>query len=700
MISRFACLCLAAGLFASALGLDAQIPTPGPRPSTSPAMMPRPAGRSGDEMIAFFKLPEGDIDSVLDALSIYTGRTILSPGTLPTATYRLVINRPIPKSELVLALETILELNQVGVIPLGDRFLKVVALSQAKAEAPEFITGSTLDLPPSGRIATKLFELNFLRASKFFGGLNNIVSPTVGGGVVLLDEANSALVTDSITNLQRIETLVNAVDKPSAAGFESRFFTLNHAKATDVVTKLHSIFSGPAQNEVGSATYNADDRTNTVIILGHPDAMPIFESLITQLDLDSAPNTRNEVIYLQHADAKDVATILGQVVSGQNAAAQKSASQSLRPGEVNVPGQPQRPNATTPAGVSGGQGTNEFSSIITVTPDDRSNAIVVSGTVDDVRLIRELIAKLDIALAQVRIQVIIAEVTLSDTDISGISSLGLTVGQNAAGATHVLTFAGGTTTGTATAATTPGTSIAGWDLTGGVVNPLAFNAAFNPTSAGTKNLVHVLQAPVVVTAHNKQAEISVGTEQPIISGGQSTIATTGSSPVNSFTSTYQNIAIDLTVTPLVGENGDVQLTFDQKVDDVGGEVTIQAGDTQPIINHKEMKGFVTVKTGDMVVLGGLQETHKTATQNKIGFLYEIPIISQLLGGHTDDLERTELLFFVRPTILRPDETTADTKRRIMEMSNRAQVNQFLANPAPQPQSKAKNFKERFKTEDD
>ena len=700
MIPRFACLCLAAGFLASALGLQAQVPAPAPRPSTAPAMMPRPASKSGDEMIAFFKLPEGDIDAVLDALSIYTGRTILSPGTLPTATYRLVINRPIPKSELVLALETILELNQVGVIPLGDRFLKVVALSQAKAEAPEFITGSTLLLPPSGRIATKLFELNFLRASKFFGGgLNSIVSPTVGGGVVILDEANSALVTDSVSNLQRIETLIDAVDRPSASGFESRFFPLNQAKATDVVTKLHAIFSGPAQNEIGSATYNADDRTNNVIVLAHPAAMPVFEKIIAELDLDSAPNTRNEVIYLQHADAKDVATILSQVVSGQNAAAQKTSSQSLRPGEINVPGQPQRPNLGAGQETLGGSGSsNEFSSIITVTPDERSNAIIVSGTVGDIRLIKELIAKMDIALAQVRIQVIIAEVTLSDTDISGISSLGLTVGQNAAGATHVLTFAGGIPTGTATSATTPGTSFAGWDLTGGIVNPLAFNAAFNPSSAGTKNLVHVLQAPVVVTAHNKQAEIQVGTEQPIISGGQSTIANTGSSPVNSFTSTYTNIAIDLTVTPLVGDNGDVQLTMDQKVDEVGGQVTIQAGDTQPIINHRELKSFITVKDGQMIVLGGLQETQKTATQNKIGFLYQIPIISQLLGGHTDDLERTELLFFIRPTILPPEETTADTKRRIMEMTNRGQINQFLNNPAPQPDSKSKTFKARFKND--
>ena len=61
---------------------------------------------------------------------------MVRPGTLPTATYSLKINRPIPKAELVTALETLLELNGVSVSPMGERFLKVTALSQAKSEAP------------------------------------------------------------------------------------------------------------------------------------------------------------------------------------------------------------------------------------------------------------------------------------------------------------------------------------------------------------------------------------------------------------------------------------------------------------------------------------------------------------------------------------------------------------------------------------
>ena len=408
----------------------------------------------------------------------------------------------------------------------------------------------------------------------------------------------------------------------------------------------------------------------------------------------------NEVIFLKHADATTLTTTLVALVTGQNAAAQKVSSQSVRPGEVTpaqpVPGPPplggvMANNAAHDAAATAG--TNEFSTLLTIEADERSNSIVVSGTSDDIRLIRSLIEKLDAAVPQVRIQVIIAEVTLSNTDISGITSLGLTVGPNAkTGATQILNFAGG---GSSTAI--PGTSVAGFDLTSGVVNPLAFNAALNATSAGGKNLVHVLQAPVVVTAHNKKAEFQVGESVPIINGTQSSIASTGTTPVTSSTVNYQPITTDLTVTPQIDlATGDVQLTIDQKVDTIESTTQI-SGNDQPIIGHQEANSFITVKSGEMVVLGGMQKVSKSASQNKIGFLYEIPILSQLLGGHTDDLERTELLFFIRPEIITPDNGTADAQKRINEMSNRDQINQFLNNPTPaKPESKGQNMIDRFK----
>ena len=117
------------------------------------------------------------------------------------------------------------------------------------------------------------------------------------------------------------------------------------------------------------------------------------------------------------------------------------------------------------------------------------------------------------------------------------------------------------------------------------------------------------------------------------------------------------------VTPLIGDDGSIQLEIDQKVDDVVGNVTID-GNQQPIIGHREATSFVNVSDGQMIVLGGLQQTKHTTNRTKLGLLYEIPILSQLLGGRTHEEDRTELLLFVRPHIIPPGEATKDTTKSI------------------------------------
>jgi general secretion pathway protein D len=680
MILRLARLWLASGLFASAPGLLAQLPT-------SPVTRPQPpvvtnmsnTGVRPMDMVDSFKLSDVDIDAVLGALETYTGKTIIRPGQLPTASYSLKISRPIPRTELVTALETILELNQVSVTPMGDRFLKVTALSTAKSETPEMITGSSLDLPPSGRIVTKLFELSFLRVGEFVPQIQSFMTPGVASGIVQLEKANVAMVTDTLENVQRIERLLIEVDRPREGTLVPKFYTLkNGAKAADVVTRIHSMLSGPAANQLRSTTsYTADDRTNQIIVIADPREYPLFDSLISQMDIKSDPYTRMEVIPLKHGDAKDVATLLDALITGQTSAVKSSSSQSVRPYQLSVPGQAQpAPAAATPttpavAGASAEAGTSEFSSFITIQPDERTNSVVVSGTFDDIRLIRGIVDKIDVLLAQVSIQVVIAEVTLSDTDDNGLSALGLTVGKAPNGGTSITNFSG---------------TISGWTVASGIPNPLSFMAALQ--SAGDKHKVKILQQDTITTTHNKQASFVASQQVPIITGSTGvplSAGTTGGFATSS-TVSYTDIGITLKVTPLIGDDGSVQLNIDQKVDDNEGSVIID-NNSQPIIGHREATAFINCQDGEMVVLGGLQSAGHTTDKQKLGLLYELPIISSLLGYRTSDVERTELLLFIRPHVLRPSEQTADTKRMIDGMGNSSQIRDYLKDPSRMPDPK-------------
>ena len=437
-----------------------------------------------------------------------------------------------------------------------------------------------------------------------------------------------------------------------------------------MVNKLRTVLSGSLQTQLGtSTTYNADDRTNQIILIADRRQYPFFDELIAKLDVKADPNTRNEVIYLKHAAAKDVSTLLTQLVTGQTNAAQKTSAQSVRPGQINLPGQPAAPQPAAPQPavvnsvgpeIASLAGSNEFSTLVTVTYDERSNAVIVSGTGDDIRLIKDLVDKIDIILAQVRIEVIIAEVTLSDTDKTGLTALNLTAATNATtGVRSVTNFSG---------------AVAGWNITEGIVDPLSLKAAL--TDAGTRSNVNVLSAPTIVTTHNKEAQVVVGQKRPVVTGTTS-VSTTGGT---SSTYTYQSIAIDLKVTPLIGDDGSIQLKIDQKVDDLLGSTTID-GNQVPIIGTRQATSFINVYDNQMVVLGGLQRQKFGNDRAKIGFLAEIPIISQLLGGREKSRERTELLLFVRPHVIKPSEVSADAKKNIDGLSNKEQINQYLIDPS-------------------
>ncbi|HSY53557.1 MAG TPA: hypothetical protein VK785_03870, partial [Opitutaceae bacterium] len=137
----------------------------------------------------------------------------------------------------------------------------------------------------------------------------------------------------------------------------------------------------------------------------------------------------------------------------------------------------------------------------------------------------------------------------------------------------------------------------------------------------------------------------------------------------------------------------IQLTIDQKVDDAEPTPAVIDGNNQPIIDHREANSYVNVQDGQMVVLGGLQQTTKSTNHVKLGFFYEIPILSNLLGARDNETHRKEILFFIRPHVIPATEGTSDAKKRIDELSNKGDIKQYLQDPTVQP--KKDSLKDRF-----
>lgn len=685
MISRSLKLWLLAILASSsAVPLFSQTPLPSPEGSMPGGMSPGSEYNPGqpmmdEEMIDGIKLTEATIDHVLMLLEEWTGRTVLRPQQLPTPTFAINIKRRLPKSEAIQAMETLLNLNGIGVIPVGDKFMKVVDLPRVRMEAPTMIDGSTLDLPSSGQVMSKLFQLDFQRVTEFLPQINMLLNGNIGGYVVF-EKSNAALITDSVSTLQRIELLIKKLDQPLTTGMTPKFYQLRFgAKASDIVNKINAIVQGPLQNQLGAATkFSADDRTNQIVLLSDPRQYVFFDELIEKLDVKADPNTRHEVIPLKHAASKDVATLLSNLVSGQNKATQQAGG-SPRPGQFNRPNgqQPGQPPEGAPLPLIQGAGdlgvtTNEFSSLVNIQPDERSNSVVVSGTVDDIRLIKELVDKVDVVLPQVRIELVIAEVTLKNDDDTGIQALHLNVMGN-----RLVGFAG----------SVAGATLGGIDDKGVATNFVTRNRTPSGDTTLTgivslsrrqvKGRATILSAPSITTTHNKEGIIIVSTQVPTISGFQSnplggSETGTGTSSLGRTDINEKDIGLTLSVKPLIGNDGSVQLEIKQELSEPAGSVLID-GNPQPIVSRRSTESFITAKSGEIIVLGGLQR--KTNERNRFR-LGPIPIIGDLLGGRVKSNERTDLVIFLRPHVLTgdPDTDNATADVRLNNMGAVKDVN--------------------------
>ena len=679
-------------LLAAALAPTLSFAQVAPAPAAAPAASPAPVagvvaavplpGLSGSDQVGPVILRDETIAQVLDLMQRWTGKSILRPNALPASVYTLSLPASITRDEALLAIETLLNLNGIAVIQQGDKFLKVVPNLVAKAESPTLLTGSTLTLPPSGRIATKIFTLKHANAQEFILQITSSLNTTLASPPVYFGRNNAFLITDSITNLQKIEKLVAELDRPQLDLVVTKSYTLKNAMATDLVNKLtamlrtQAVASGGAPFRLSTGTtFLADERTNRVLLMGSADQHDFFDKLIETLDQKSNPNTKTDVIFLRHADAQQVATLVTSLVTGQTTAAAR-AGNTVRSATVNRTPTPVAAPVAGAAGATTSQmGADEFSSNLTVLPDVRSNSVVVSGTNDDLRLLHDLIDKVDIVLPQVRIEVVIAEVKLSDNESNGFSTLGLTV-QNGK-----LVGIGGSGAGFGVTGipVTPVNPVLNTGQT--IVNPAqgslapgtnSLSATIGLVTTPRKGDLKILSVPAITTTHNKEATLFVGESRPVITGS-SVAATTGQ--VTS-TVSQRDIGITLKVLPLIGKDGAVQLQISQSVEDILGS-TILDGNDQPIIGRRTTDSYVSAMSGEIVVLGGLQRTVTTKSTSRLG---PIPIIGDIFGSSTNLEEKQELVIFLRPYVLNSSAVdNLDALSRVANSANGTEVKKIIDN---------------------
>jgi type IV pilus assembly protein PilQ len=301
----------------------------------------------------------------------------------------------------------------------------------------------------------------------------------------------------------------------------------------------------------------------------------------------------------------------------------------------------------------------------TLSIDERTNTLLVQDTSDKLVDIRRLVQTLDVPVKQVLIEARI--VIVSDTFERDLGArFGVTSAQKN-GNNGLLSITGngiGADTMTQSALTnlakTPPSiypvqtpildnryqvnlpaantngSIGVSLLGGSYIVDLELSAAQNEGKSET------ISSPRVITANQKQATIMQGVEIPYQESASSGATTTQ----------FKNAVLSLKVTPLITPDNRVVLDLDVQDDAVGQQVTSATGGSVPSIDTRQIITQVLVNDGQTVVLGGILDTTKTKSANKVPFLADIPVLGYLFKSTTNINNKTELLIFITPKILR------------------------------------------------
>lgn len=627
-----------------------------------------------EAMIGELILVEDTADQVLKLLEQMTDKIILRRQDLPVSKFTFNSRGPLTKREAVLALESLLTLNGVMLTDMGGRFMKAVPATNVNTHVPKLLAGSTLDLDPSQQIYAKLFKLDYLNTEQADATL---IRPLLSqnSSIVPFTKSNALLITDALINLQRIESILAETDKAQSVREELKFIKLEFIQAAEMQERIEKLIQGPLKSYLeGNTSVTADERTNQLILITHSGNVSMIMDVISSLDVDAAPLTSSEVFQLRQAKAEEVVPIIEDIISGQKEGREEDAKvardneQNNNRGNQgdNNPAPTVVVNAPVIAGLTEANSSLQFSNFVGLAADERTNSIVAYGTQQDLKTLKELIEKIDIPLPQVRIEVIITEVQLGESQASGLSSFNAIFDDGPKAADALL--------GDATKQLALG--LDGFSTLGSQFGNFTLNAVLDIAESDSD--VNILSTPTIIVNHNEEGVINVSESRPF-----QTSSYQDSSNTNSFIRDqveYRDVGIQLTVTPLIGVDGSVTMTIEQTVDTVRSDDDTESDtvNTRPIIGKREANSTITVQNNEVIILGGLQENTRDRTKTYFPLIGRLPIIGDALSGDKAEYVRTELIIFVRPTILRtPSEANAMSLHKMNVIQGGDAVMEFL-----------------------
>ena len=452
---------------------------------------------------------------------------------------------------------------------------------------------------------------------------------------------NSILLVDRVSNVSRVKSLLADLDKNNAAQISIiKLDNMSSIEAVRILDKLKTQ-NNPTINQFVAIPFAS---SNSVILSANKLITQNVKSTLEALDKDAIADDSTDVIYLKFAKADELAAILNSISS---------------------------------TFISDTEGKKTI-----ITHHEKTNSIIVSSAEENLKSIKNIIAKLDIRRAQVLVEAIVVDLSESAAKKLGVeaiytgdddSSIPIGVTRFSGTGPDLLAIAGASDDEQDVTLTTTAVS--------SLLNTQGLVAGFGDMESGENNFVGILNAiagdtdsnilstPSILAMDNEPARLFIGQEIPITTG--ESLGTNNSNPFR--TTSRQEVGIELEITPQINEGSSVILNIKQGVSGVAG---VAESGFDLITNKREIETTVLVDNNQIIVLGGLIDEDKQEVVSKVPVLGSIPLVGRLFQSSSTSSVKKNLMVFLKPKILIDSEAVNDIS---LEKYNYIKAQQELQN---------------------
>jgi general secretion pathway protein D len=583
-----------------------------------------------------YDFPAVQVEQLLNEIyAPLVGRTLLMAGSGPeavptTATVTLKTESPLTRTEAIVALETVLGMNGISVVPIGDKFAKVIPSPSAGGAGGSFSLST--NLPLAGKFVTQIVQVKYTSVEDLVQILKPFAS-TLPNTIIALPSTQTVILRDYAENVGRMLEMIKRIDILTPLSIKPEVIPIKYALASDIASAL-SALGASGGTSVGKSTSGATS-------FGGNGAN----------GRSGFGNSGNGLANGGGAGGYpgQPAGSTGGGINSQATGARSSFQNNLQKIVQNA----------------AGSGQFQLFGQTKIIADERTNSLLVFANDEDMKMIKTIISKLDVVLAQVLIDAIVMEINLTGTQSTGVSYL--TQRQNAgsfsgagglnnlsSAASGFLTGSTASSNGVANPTVPSGSTLA--NLPGGFSYFAKFGNDLNVVleAVAGDSRVNVLSRPRIQTSHAVPADLFIGNTVPYVTGTQS--YGYGAGPSSQYT--QLEVGIHLQVLPLINPDGLVVMDIQADVEQLGPGVQIAGVGSVPTTTKRQAGAKVAVRDGETIILGGFISDSRTISDSGIPYLKDIPVLGNLFKSKSFQNLRTELIMLMRPTVLKSPEIAA------------------------------------------